>query len=95
MTRRRKRLALSGLAALILVAGATALAVLSISGEAGEAAEAAEAGEAAEGEAEGPSAQPHIWRRSRRRRPETLTSPRRAQAAPPPLNTRSGRIPTR
>ena len=47
MTRRRKRLALSGLSALILVAGATALAVLTTSGGAGQ---------AAEGEAETPTA---------------------------------------
>jgi hypothetical protein len=46
MTRRRKRLALSGLSALVLVAGATALAVLSTSGGAGK----------AEGEAETPTA---------------------------------------
>jgi hypothetical protein len=47
MTRRRKRLALSGFSALVLVAGATAFAVLSTSGGAGE---------ADEGEAETPPA---------------------------------------
>jgi hypothetical protein len=47
MTRRRKRLALSGFAALVLVAAATAFAVLSASGGASE---------AARGEAETPPA---------------------------------------
>ena len=85
MTRRRKRLALSGLSALILVAGATALAVLTTSGGAGK---------AAEGEAETPTALAAHLAQLKQAMPGNPGWRRTIPAALPALNMRSARIPT-